>query len=991
MRNQWVRIDDPMHDKLVNWETKALKAVEDAKDALVALSSREGVSSVAMVAGPHNGEFYGLPEVYDLEMDRHTEDLKKRGIRIVDPQALILATERYDSFHMEATHENVKMTTMWYFHLASAIMLERWLVKHAMELKANSRGILFHNHFHLGFGLEELDIPPTTDLLIPAAAEMVTFPPEAPPVQRYPEEEIVLNQPILSLEKIDEIEGVAPIDFVGEIMRESEDITVEDQEHITVETVDPGSVEEKAVLERIAVVDQVMTSEEAASVAEELGIAPYEFVEPNVNATSVVDGEAASTVATSDIPTEVWNSGPMNIDYGRMGYFRLNEMECVSLGKKLSFHLRGHAKEKGFKTCEFDEEQAAEIGDVLKVIGKQWSRLTVMTIIDLLTSRHCDKGRFELQAEASDEDTRLGNFTRIRAFQGHNACLLVLDGNPKKTTVKQWALDHWVPSYTVMPLTGPYPYRATSFDLMPKLGYHATYWRNFSKIVNAGLIPGGKMTSKGNSGRAIMYAYDRTTQEMIWANRAYEPARKRLALACKDKSVATPIYGERERGHQGLVDANGYCYNYIVAGLGAMNFDSGRDAAMACNDVYDLDFYPMHAVGLEVSIPEGHALHNIGSLYQMVVHVAPRHPHRKCRSEADWRRQENISIPPFGCPSCGNSNIDGPLRMAEPRELPKGEPMDYRTLQPRGFVNANRATGHKKDRSAGSGPAAIRQQAAKYLGKALKDGVRPVMERRSRDPFQSYNNARFGISINGLDLTLTNHCYAAFVDRFYKLDEAALLAFAVHRNDCTLEILGFSGRVLKPAGPAVQILARIVGFFQDEVHYAVERGESVPELVIPQGEELRIPEGLATLGDRQLNELLVNNKFARVMPSGGNVNERLDLPQEAHQLHIVLVRYLPSLVLVHVSHPQLLRQQGCGQLSRIIRRPGGMCQLHLLRDPIVRPSLLLRRHMDTSQLRKLATMLFCGRDLRRAATERFLGGWKRAQSRASAIQTTFSS
>ena len=105
---------------------------------------------------------------------------------------------------------------------------------------------------------------------------------------------------------------------------------------------------------------------------------------------------------------------------GRKGYFRLNEMECVSLGKKLSWHRRGHAKEKGFKTVEFDDEQAAEIGHVLKVIGRQWSRLTVMTIIDLLTSQPCDKGRFELQAEALDEETKNGrgtnwHLTRIRA------------------------------------------------------------------------------------------------------------------------------------------------------------------------------------------------------------------------------------------------------------------------------------------------------------------------------------------------------------------------------------------------------------------------------------------------------------------------------------------------------------------------------------------------------------------------------------------------
>ena len=437
------------------------------------------------------------------------------------------------------------------------------------------------------------------------------------------------------------------------------------------------------------------------------------------------------------------------------------------------------------------------------------------------------------------------------------------------------------------------------------------------------------------SNRAIMYAYDRSTLEMIWANRAYEPARKRLANACKDKSISTPIYGQR--GHHEMVDAMGMCYNAIVSGLGALNFHEWKEAAMACNDVYDLDFYPMGAAGLEVSIPEGHALHRAESYYKMVVHCAPKRPHRRCTTESDWHRQENVYIPSFACPSCGNSNMDGTISCfkCEMRLEPhsdvsqalendrakrvaarKGEPMDYRALQPRSSVNTNRATGQKRERSAGSGPAAIKQQAAKYLGKALKSGARTVMERHSQDPFTAYNNARFGISISGLeqlmvfaqrrianpprtkkmiedrtgfessakvcfsfppegvDLTLTNHCYVAFIDRFYKLDEAALLAFAVHRNDHVLDILGFSGRVLRPSGPAVQILARIVGFFQDEVQYAVERGETVPELVIPAGEELRIPEGLATLGDRQLNDLLVNTKFARDLPDAFKIRGR---------------------------------------------------------------------------------------------------------------------
>eukprot|EP00439_Symbiodinium_sp_Y106_P007604 s2818_g1.t1 len=295
-----------------------------------------------------------------------------------------------------------------------------------------------------------------------------------------------------------------------------------------------------------------------------------------------------------------------------------------------AYHLRGHAKEKGFKTVEFDEEQSAEIGDVLKVIGKHWSRLTVMTIIDLLTSRHCDKARFELQAEALDEDTRLGrgtnwHFTRIRAFQGHNACLLVLDSDPRKTTVAQWALDdNWEPSYTTYPLT------ATSFDLMPKIAYHASYWRNFNKIASSGLIPGGKMTSKGNSGRPFVMM----AMEPQW---------------------------EREN-NQGV--RPGAQIEFVV------------DLQLAACD------------GCRFFVTKAGAIQT-----------------------PDWISNRAIMS----------------------------------------SVNTNRATGQKRERSAGSGPAAIKQQAAKYVGKALKSGARTVMERHSQDPFTAYNNARFGISISGLE------------------------------------------------------------------------------------------------------------------------------------------------------------------------------------------------------------------------------------------------
>ncbi|CAE6919064.1 unnamed protein product [Symbiodinium sp. KB8] len=132
-----------------------------------------------------------------------------------------------------------------------------------------------------------------------------------------------------------------------------------------------------------------------------------------------------------------------------------------------------------------------------------------------MTPRHWDKGRFEVLAGgALDEETKSGHGTnlrfhrirRIRAFQGHAASLKVLDQD-RNTTVEQWALDDdWTPSYVITPDAGSAPYRATAFDLMPKMAYyhHATYNSLFNKTGSVGLIPGGNMTKKANSGRPLV-------------------------------------------------------------------------------------------------------------------------------------------------------------------------------------------------------------------------------------------------------------------------------------------------------------------------------------------------------------------------------------------------------------------------------------------------------------------------------------------------------
>ena len=45
----------------------------------------------------------------------------------------------------------------------------------------------------------------------------------------------------------------------------------------------------------------------------------------------------------------------------KLNYFRLTEYECVSLGKKLSFHLRALARERNVKTVDLDDELSAAV------------------------------------------------------------------------------------------------------------------------------------------------------------------------------------------------------------------------------------------------------------------------------------------------------------------------------------------------------------------------------------------------------------------------------------------------------------------------------------------------------------------------------------------------------------------------------------------------------------------------------------------------------
>ena len=109
-------------------------------------------------------------------------------------------------------------------------------------------------------------------------------------------------------------------------------------------------------------------------------------------------------------------------------------------------------------------------------------------------------------------------------------------------------------------------------------------------------------------------------------------------------------------------------------------------------------------------------------------------------------------------------------------------------------------------------------------------------------------------------LDLLTKCLVSLQDRFYKLDEIAIVIFAAIRSNKVLGflILDFSGNAEEFVGnmAVVQIMTKLGNMFYDNLRRAANRGEPQPTLQFDG--QLRIPEGFASLGDRRLNAMMVN-------------------------------------------------------------------------------------------------------------------------------------
>ena len=192
-QSPWVKETAEMARKAFEWPIKQLKKVQADVDRVAALTDRPGVKSVTLITGPQNGFLYGLPEEYDEEMTRHAKVMAASGVKLVDPNPLLGATDRPDKLHTSLTEENMSNTVMWYRALVSGTITDRMITDLRSEFVANRREVVFYEHFHLNKPDSRLTVPGSMDLRVKPTPGL-----EVPPEVRDDDEQIVLTVPLLA-------------------------------------------------------------------------------------------------------------------------------------------------------------------------------------------------------------------------------------------------------------------------------------------------------------------------------------------------------------------------------------------------------------------------------------------------------------------------------------------------------------------------------------------------------------------------------------------------------------------------------------------------------------------------------------------------------------------------------------------------------------------------------------------------------------------------
>ena len=145
----------------------------------------------------------------------------------------------------------------------------------------------------------------------------------------------------------------------------------------------------------------------------------------------------------------------------------------------------------------------------------------------------------------------------------------------------------------------------------------------------------------------------------------------------------------------------------------------------------------------------------------------------------------------------------------------------------------------------------------------------PGGDARGRKEFAGSHNADARLSIAWMpgdtEIVLNRAFFIAFSSRLYILDEAAMLIYATQQTyfgqRFPFSILGFDGEIYTPEPASVtELAAQLAEFFKVQLGFAGTYDDPAPTEVTMSG-NLRIPEGFASMGQTQLNEVLRDTRF----------------------------------------------------------------------------------------------------------------------------------
>ena len=318
----------------------------------------------------------------------------------------------------------------------------------------------------------------------------------------------------------------------------------------------------------------------------------------DVDADESMGGEPSADRPSEDAPEPYfeWWSAEDVPDFPESHRY-MSHSARKALSKMMSYFLRGYSNSKRAQSqrrpppvITFDPiTQEVEWEHFKERLSMQWRNLKPDQIFEAVKFSHSDKsdnGRFELKVLRLPQSAEVHG---IRAFQGHSRDLVSEETDLVEMHKDYYVLcDGYTPTMYARPPVGVTGFTHETWDRMYPIGYHATYWNNFSNIVATGLVPGG-VTLGGSSGRAftmmarlpqwerpnnaglrpgaevefaidlqlaclegcrilmtkndvlqtpdwlsnryLMYAYDRRTGKPVWFNRSYELTRARVSKA----------------------------------------------------------------------------------------------------------------------------------------------------------------------------------------------------------------------------------------------------------------------------------------------------------------------------------------------------------------------------------------------------------------------------------------------------------------------------